>query len=155
MAGRGWPPGKGLAMTRKCPAPVATVVVGAGLRCWSRPRPSSHPELSRARTVCQAPRPIWSGLDFRPISRHPPGPYPRAELLGGMDQLVPHLRNSRIYIADDQPANVALLEAILGRAGYTAISTFSNGASLLWAIRAQEPEIVLLDLHMPVMDGMG
>jgi EAL domain-containing protein (putative c-di-GMP-specific phosphodiesterase class I)/CheY-like chemotaxis protein len=72
-----------------------------------------------------------------------------------MDQLVPHLRNSRIYIADDQPANVALLEAVLGRAGYTAISTFSNGASLLRAIRAQEPEIVLLDLHMPVMDGMG
>jgi EAL domain-containing protein (putative c-di-GMP-specific phosphodiesterase class I)/DNA-binding response OmpR family regulator len=63
--------------------------------------------------------------------------------------------DSRIYIADDEPANVKLLEAILGSAGFSSIASFSDGEALLRAIDEQEPDLILLDLRMPVLDGMS
>jgi len=63
--------------------------------------------------------------------------------------------DSRIYIADDEPANVALLEAVLGRAGFSSITSFADGGALLNAIADQEPDLVLLDLQMPIVDGLS
>jgi EAL domain-containing protein (putative c-di-GMP-specific phosphodiesterase class I)/DNA-binding response OmpR family regulator len=63
--------------------------------------------------------------------------------------------DSRIYIADDQPANVALLEAVLRRAGYQSVTTFGDGAALLAGIGQGEPDLILLDLQMPVVDGFA
>jgi EAL domain-containing protein (putative c-di-GMP-specific phosphodiesterase class I)/CheY-like chemotaxis protein len=62
--------------------------------------------------------------------------------------------DSRIFVADDEPANIALLEAVLGRAGYTSITAFADGEALLTAIAEGEPDLILLDLRMPVVDGM-
>lgn len=59
----------------------------------------------------------------------------------------------RIYIADDVAANRALLETILARGGFTDIHVFGDGAQLLEAIAADEPDLVLLDLRMPAVDG--
>src|SRR3954467_11681352 len=59
-----------------------------------------------------------------------------------------------IYIADDEPANLSLLEAILGRAGFTSLKTFPDGRSLLTAVAEREPDLILLDLRMPVLDGL-
>ena len=61
----------------------------------------------------------------------------------------------RIYIADDEPANVKLLEAILGGAGFSSIAAFSDGETLLRAIEEQEPDLILLDLRMPIVDGLS
>jgi EAL domain-containing protein (putative c-di-GMP-specific phosphodiesterase class I)/DNA-binding response OmpR family regulator len=63
--------------------------------------------------------------------------------------------HGRIYIADDEPANVELLEAVLGRAGFTSITSFSDGGALLAAIALQEPDLILLDLRMPIVDGLS
>jgi EAL domain-containing protein (putative c-di-GMP-specific phosphodiesterase class I)/DNA-binding response OmpR family regulator len=63
--------------------------------------------------------------------------------------------DSQIYVADDEPANIALLEAVLGGAGYTSVATFPDGNALLVAIAEKEPDLVLLDLRMPVIDGMS
>ncbi len=63
--------------------------------------------------------------------------------------------DSRIYIADDEPANVKLLEAILGGAGFSPISSFPDGDALMRAIAEREPDLILLDLRMPVLDGMS
>jgi EAL domain-containing protein (putative c-di-GMP-specific phosphodiesterase class I)/DNA-binding response OmpR family regulator len=59
-----------------------------------------------------------------------------------------------IYIADDEPANLSLLEAILGRAGFTSLTTFPDGRSLMTAVAEREPDLILLDLRMPVLDGL-
>jgi len=61
---------------------------------------------------------------------------------------------SRIYIADDVAANRALLETILRRGGLSDIRSFEDGGDLLDAIDAEEPDLVLLDLRMPVVDGL-
>ncbi|MEA2613431.1 MAG: hypothetical protein QOI52_1390 [Chloroflexota bacterium] len=62
---------------------------------------------------------------------------------------------SRIYIADDEPANVKLLEAVLDRAGFTSVSSFADGQELLDAIDVREPDLILLDLRMPIVDGLS
>jgi len=64
-----------------------------------------------------------------------------------------HIANSRIYVADDVAANRALLETILKRGGFSEILLFPDGAALLDAIEAAEPDLVLLDLRMPTVDG--
>ena len=60
---------------------------------------------------------------------------------------------SRILIVDDEPANVALLERLLSRAGFTEVVSTTRPQEGLSMIRENEPDLVLLDLMMPVMDG--
>ncbi|CAA9254541.1 MAG: hypothetical protein AVDCRST_MAG77-2369 [uncultured Chloroflexi bacterium] len=68
-----------------------------------------------------------------------------------MDQGSVH--SARILIIDDQLTNVRLLEMILRTAGFTAVhgSTDPEQAGLLFVEYA--PDLVLLDLHMPRVDG--
>jgi class 3 adenylate cyclase/CheY-like chemotaxis protein len=57
-----------------------------------------------------------------------------------------------VLVADDLPQNVRLLDAILSPIGY-AVVTASSGAEALEKIAASPPDIVLLDIVMPDMDG--
>jgi EAL domain-containing protein (putative c-di-GMP-specific phosphodiesterase class I)/DNA-binding response OmpR family regulator len=60
---------------------------------------------------------------------------------------------SRIYIADDEAANRQLLEMTLARIGLTDVASFGDGAALLAAVERDEPDLILLDLRMPGLDG--
>jgi signal transduction histidine kinase len=60
--------------------------------------------------------------------------------------------SGRILIVDDLPANLRLLEGILKVAGYEVV-TASSGAEALETIATAEPDVVLLDVMMPEMDG--
>ncbi|HEX3432385.1 MAG TPA: PleD family two-component system response regulator [Rhizomicrobium sp.] len=59
---------------------------------------------------------------------------------------------ARVLVVDDIPSNIKLLEARLV-AEYFDVDTASNGADALARIAEQEPDIVLLDVMMPGMDG--
>ena len=59
---------------------------------------------------------------------------------------------TRVLVVDDQPANVRLLEAILTPRGYD-VPTASSGEEALASIAMAEPDLVLLDIVMPGMDG--
>ncbi|MBV9471212.1 MAG: response regulator [Abitibacteriaceae bacterium] len=61
-------------------------------------------------------------------------------------------QGGRVLIVDDLPANVRLLAGILKVAGYE-VETASSGAEALSKITAQVPDVVLLDVMMPGMDG--
>ena len=61
-------------------------------------------------------------------------------------------RPARILVADDVPANVRLLEAVLGTQGYEIV-TAADGGEALEAVAARQPDLVLLDVLMPVLDG--
>ena len=58
----------------------------------------------------------------------------------------------RVLVVDDIPANLKLLEARL-TAEYFDVTTAASGLEALTACRAQTPDIVLLDVMMPGMDG--
>jgi serine phosphatase RsbU (regulator of sigma subunit) len=58
----------------------------------------------------------------------------------------------KILIVDDVPLNVSLLEQVLEELGYQTVSA-TNGHAALESIAAAEPDLVLLDIMMPEMDG--
>jgi signal transduction histidine kinase len=58
----------------------------------------------------------------------------------------------KILIADDRPDNVTLLSRYLENEGYVCI-TVSDGEQALAMTRAEMPDLVLLDVNMPVKDG--
>jgi adenylate cyclase len=59
---------------------------------------------------------------------------------------------SRILVVDDTPANVRLLEAVLGPRGYEVL-TAGSGPEALEAVTTKRPDLMLLDIVMPGMDG--
>src|SRR3990170_1629849 len=62
-------------------------------------------------------------------------------------------RNARILIVDDQEANIHLLEGILGRAGYAELRGVTDPRDVTLLYAEFQPDLVLLDLHMPHLDG--
>jgi putative two-component system response regulator len=61
--------------------------------------------------------------------------------------------SSRILIVDDEPANIMLLEAYLENTA-TEIRSVTDSREVEVAFTEFEPDIVLLDLHMPDPDGL-
>ena len=58
----------------------------------------------------------------------------------------------KILVVDDEPAMVGALGALLGQAGHRIIAAY-DGEEALHRFREDEPDMVLLDLAMPGMDG--
>ncbi len=59
----------------------------------------------------------------------------------------------RVLLIDDTPANLVLLEQILAVAGLTDVTSIQRPAEAVAAFEADGADIVLVDLHMPEMDG--
>ena len=57
-----------------------------------------------------------------------------------------------ILIADDEPNQIATLEAFLSERGYKVIAAMSGEQALSKAVSFQ-PELIILDIMMPKMDG--
>jgi putative two-component system response regulator len=62
--------------------------------------------------------------------------------------------NARILIVDDTPANVILLQKILQMSGYKNIRTLTDSREVIQTYLAYKPDLLLLDLRMPYMDGL-
>jgi putative two-component system response regulator len=60
---------------------------------------------------------------------------------------------AKILIVDDQTDNIELLERILRRAGYTQFRTTTRPKEVPLLFLEYQPDIILLDLRMPEMDG--
>lgn len=78
-----------------------------------------------------------------PVS--PPPPLP--------EQLLDNQPRLRILVAEDHPVNRKVIGALLARMGHDA-SFAQNGKEALDQLMAQPFDLVLMDIHMPVMDGM-
>lgn len=59
----------------------------------------------------------------------------------------------RILIVDDEDANVLLLRTLLQREGYTDLHCLTNSTQALEAFARLSPDLILLDLMMPEVDG--
>ena len=59
----------------------------------------------------------------------------------------------RILVAEDEPVSARMLELQLWHAG-AAVTLVSNGREAVSRARARRPDVVLMDVHMPVMGGI-
>jgi EAL domain-containing protein (putative c-di-GMP-specific phosphodiesterase class I) len=66
-----------------------------------------------------------------------------------------HLEHSRVMVLDDHPSNVALLRRLLRLAGVGTVEGFTDATVALERCREALPDLLLLDLHMPGMDGFA
>lgn len=84
-------------------------------------------------------------LDATPPTRHAE---PERESAPTSDE-----RALRILAAEDNATNQLVLKAILGQKSLEAVFV-ENGLEAVEAVRGGEFDVVLMDLHMPVMDGV-
>lgn len=61
----------------------------------------------------------------------------------------------RILVVDDEQANIRLLQRILERAGYTEVMATTDPRDVERLVSEFDPDLLLLDLHMPYIDGFG
>jgi putative two-component system response regulator len=60
---------------------------------------------------------------------------------------------ARILVVDDEPANIRALTRLLSRSGYEEVRSTEDPRESLELYRSFQPDLLLLDLHMPHLDG--
>ncbi len=65
------------------------------------------------------------------------------------------LRDAVILIVDDEEANTDLLESFLADEGYRALASTTDARRAVSLFEELRPDLVLLDLHMPHLDGFA
>jgi len=80
-------------------------------------------------------------------------PFEREDLLRVLWRNLARRRTGRVLVVDDDDDTRRMITTLLMRAGLE-ITTAADGQQALEAIRTEAPDVVLLDLMMPVMDGM-
>lgn len=63
--------------------------------------------------------------------------------------------DGRILIVDDQPSNIELLQRLLHRAGYRQIRATTDSREAIALVSEYDPDVILLDLQMPELDGFA
>ncbi len=77
---------------------------------------------------------------------------PFAPVIWNMDAIDPVANGHRVLVVDDEPQVVWVLELALGSEGYE-VCTARNGVEAMAQISAMHPELMVLDVMMPRMDG--
>lgn len=65
----------------------------------------------------------------------------------------PFVKSAVILAVDDEPANLSLVDRAFRREGIDRVVTFLNPQDALTAFAENKPDLVLLDLMMPGVDG--
>ncbi len=65
------------------------------------------------------------------------------------------LDEARILVVDDEPPNVRLLQRLLEQAGYVNVETTIDSRRVAGLLTGFEPDLILLDLLMPHLDGFA
>jgi PAS domain S-box-containing protein len=65
----------------------------------------------------------------------------------------PHGASGKVLVADDDETNLAVLRDLLSRQGYT-VHEARDGRDAVAKARALHPDAVLMDVQMPIMDGL-
>jgi CheY-like chemotaxis protein len=84
----------------------------------------------------------------------PLSPAEAVDAVPGGGTETPSPRGLRILMADDAAANRELVTAMLGAMG-ASVETVVDGAEAVEAARDGGYDLILMDVHMPVLDGLG
>ena len=63
------------------------------------------------------------------------------------------MKTARILIVDDEPANLKLLERLLNAHGYRNIDPVNDSRDVIAHYQVLRPDLILLDINMPGMNG--
>jgi len=63
------------------------------------------------------------------------------------------LRDAKVFIVDDDPAIVAMLEDLLSTAGFKSLWSTTDARQVVGIYQEWHPDLLLLDFHMPHLDG--
>ncbi|MEL6676388.1 MAG: response regulator [Bacteroidota bacterium] len=63
------------------------------------------------------------------------------------------LNGKRILVVEDDEVNLLIAEHILGKEGYE-VTSVDNGESAVDIIKNQRFDLILMDIEMPIMDGL-
>jgi CheY-like chemotaxis protein len=97
-------------------------------------------------SAAQLERLVLGLLDYGDADLAPESPRPQPSAQPGSAPV-------RVLVADDNPTNRKVIELMLTAAGATTISV-EDGRAALDAWRTTTFDVVLMDLRMPVMDGL-
>ena len=96
-----------------------------------------------------------SSFSFRmPLHAVTPPPHPPAAAPATPEAAHPAMGALRVLVAEDHPVNRQYMAALLEGMGHQAFFA-GNGLEAVQAIRERRFDIVLMDLHMPLLDGVG
>jgi len=70
------------------------------------------------------------------------------------DALAVRYRSRVVHYVEDNPTNAEVMRGVLGQRPQIRLELSADGASALAAIRAGRPDLVLLDMHLPDIDGL-
>jgi putative two-component system response regulator len=65
------------------------------------------------------------------------------------------LRDARVLIVDDQELNLRVLRQVLERAGLRNITLIQDPHAVAPLVAVRVPDLIVVDLHMPGLDGIG
>lgn len=65
-----------------------------------------------------------------------------------------HVLPGKIMIVDDEIANVLIVKKYLERAGYRSFETTTDSSAAIRILHATRPDVLLLDINMPSVDGI-
>ena len=91
-----------------------------------------------------APEPLWIDTEAED---------PVGSAKSGVNGARPRASRGRILLAEDNEINTLLAKTVLEEAGYT-VDCAVNGAEAVEAVRQCAYDLVLMDMQMPVMDGL-
>ncbi|MBV9508829.1 MAG: response regulator, partial [Caulobacteraceae bacterium] len=121
--------GLGLAISRSL-----AEAMGGSLAADARPGQGAAFTLTLDCERCTGAMDLWDDGSLRPVERDP---------VSGL----------RVLVAEDHPTNRFVVELILGAAGVD-LTCVENGAEAVEAFRSGDFDLVLMDMQMPVMDGL-
>jgi CheY-like chemotaxis protein len=61
--------------------------------------------------------------------------------------------NAKILVIDDEVVNLDIIEELLERDGFSNVSFFSDPSEAVKFYKNTPPDLVILDLNMPVLTG--